>query len=82
MHALYELLTHRAVSIATGLLVLLLARSLLRQRRPAGNLIAWLANKPAPPPAISDSVSCQSGPIGQAPAGADLEVVVCTPRSK
>ncbi len=42
MHAPYWFLTHQAVSITTNLLVLLLAASLLRQRRPAGNLIAWL----------------------------------------
>ncbi|HEY0463838.1 MAG TPA: phospholipase D-like domain-containing protein [Polyangiaceae bacterium] len=42
MHAPYWLLTHQVVSLATSLLVLLLAISLLRQRRPAGNLIAWL----------------------------------------
>ena len=42
MHAPYWILTHDAVSIGTTLLVLLLARSLLRQRRPASNLIAWL----------------------------------------
>ncbi len=42
MHAPYWILTHHAVSIATSVLVFLLARSLLRQRRPASNLIAWL----------------------------------------
>ncbi len=42
MHAPYWILTHQVVSFATSLLVLLLAISLLRQRRPAGNLIAWL----------------------------------------
>ncbi|MEI9948011.1 MAG: phospholipase D-like domain-containing protein [Pseudomonadota bacterium] len=42
MHAPFWILTHHAVSITTNVLVLLLARSLLRQRRPASNLIAWL----------------------------------------
>jgi len=42
MHPRYWILTYHAVSIATGVLVLLLARSLLRQRRPASNMIAWL----------------------------------------
>jgi cardiolipin synthase len=35
-------LTHHAVSIASNLLVLVLVASLLRQRRPVGNAIAWL----------------------------------------
>ncbi|MEI9935966.1 MAG: phospholipase D-like domain-containing protein [Pseudomonadota bacterium] len=42
MHPPYWLLTHQAVSIASNLLVLLLVASLLRQRRPTSNLIAWL----------------------------------------
>jgi cardiolipin synthase len=42
MHTQYWILTHHAVSLLTSLLVFLLARSLLRQRRPASNLIAWL----------------------------------------
>ena len=36
------------------------------------------ANAPAP----SEVVTCQSGPSVAAPAGADLEVVVCAPRAK
>jgi cardiolipin synthase len=39
---LHWFLTHHAVSIASNLLVLVLAASLLRQRRPVGNAIAWL----------------------------------------
>ncbi|HET7545197.1 MAG TPA: phospholipase D-like domain-containing protein [Polyangiaceae bacterium] len=42
MYESHWLLTHEAVSIATSVLALMLAISLLRQRRPAGNLIAWL----------------------------------------
>jgi len=42
MHAPDWFLTHQAVSIATSLMALLFAVSLLRQRRPAGNLFAWL----------------------------------------
>ena len=42
MSAPHWFLTHHAVSIATNLLVLSLVISLLRQRRPVGNLIAWL----------------------------------------
>jgi cardiolipin synthase len=42
MYAAHWFLTHQAVSIATSVLALMLAISLLRQRRPAGNLIAWL----------------------------------------
>ncbi|MEI9948010.1 MAG: hypothetical protein WDO74_03270 [Pseudomonadota bacterium] len=40
------------------------------------------APKPATAQAASESVSCHSGPSVQAPVGADLEVVVCVPRSK
>jgi cardiolipin synthase A/B len=42
MIASHWFLTHEVVSIATSALVLLFAISLLRQRRPTGNLIAWL----------------------------------------
>jgi len=42
MQSSHWFLTHEAVSIATSVLVLLFVISLLRQRRPAGNLIAWL----------------------------------------
>lgn len=42
MSAPHWFLTHEAVSIATSALVLLFSISLLRQRRPTGNLIAWL----------------------------------------
>jgi len=42
MIASHWFLTHQVVSIATSALVLLFAISLLRQRRPTGNLIAWL----------------------------------------
>ena len=42
MHFPHWFLTHEAVSIATDLLVLAFVVSLLRQRRPVGNAIAWL----------------------------------------
>ncbi len=42
MHGQHWFLTHSVVSIATDLLVLWFVLSLLRQRRPAGNTIAWL----------------------------------------
>ena len=42
MIASHWFLTHEVVSIGTSALVLLFAISLLRQRRPTGNLIAWL----------------------------------------
>src|SRR6478736_9232207 len=42
MIASHWFLTHQVVSIATTALVLFFVISLLRQRRPTGNLIAWL----------------------------------------
>ncbi|HYQ45327.1 MAG TPA: hypothetical protein VER11_25250 [Polyangiaceae bacterium] len=39
------------------------------------------APKPAPASAVPEAV-CQSGPSSEAPAGADLEVVVCAQRGK
>ncbi len=42
MYGQHWFLTHSVVSIATDLLVLWFVLSLLRQRRPAGNTIAWL----------------------------------------
>jgi len=39
------------------------------------------APKPAPVPAAPE-VACESGPSADAPAGADLELVVCAPRAK
>jgi hypothetical protein len=38
------------------------------------------APKPVPTRAGPEVSSCQSGPSVDAPAGADLEVVVCAPR--
>jgi len=40
------------------------------------------APKPTPQRASAELVGCQSGPSVEAPAGTDLEVVVCAPRSK
>jgi len=37
---------------------------------------------PKSAPAGSEVAACQSGPSVAAPAGADLEVVVCAPRAK
>ena len=38
--------------------------------------------KPVPVHAASELASCHSGPSGEAPVGADLEVVVCAQRSR
>jgi len=40
------------------------------------------APKPAKAQAAAEQASCQSGPSVAAPAGADLEVVICAQRSR
>jgi hypothetical protein len=53
------------------------------------SMLVWVADvrstpKPVAPDTASPSsaVSCESGPSGATPDGADAEVVVCAPRAR